>query len=244
MERASWTYFIILGLSLLYPLVQSFEKRVYMHRKFRFMFPGILITGAVYILWDIWFTRAGIWGFNHNFTRDYYLLGLPVEEWLFFLVVPYCCFFLFEVLRLFVREFHFPGTSRIILILMLVLLAGSLPFVYKKTYTLTAFSFTGIMLVLQLLQKTYRTWFSGFLVAYLLSLVPFMVVNGVLTSLPVVWYNNAENLGIRVFTVPVDDFIYLFGLLLPSMNIYQLLLHKYAPLQLRKDMNLDRSTGF
>lgn len=239
-----WTYFVILGASVLYPLAQSFEKRVYMHRKFKFILPGILITGAVYIVWDIWFTRAGIWGFNPNYTRHIDLFGLPLEEWLFFLIVPYACIFLFEVLRLFVKRFYQPGLARVILWVMMLALLLSLPFVYTRTYTFTAFAFTALMLLLQLLQKTYRTWFSGFLLAYLLSLVPFMVVNGILTALPVVWYDNAENLGRRLYTVPLDDFVYLMGLLLPTINIYQVLLHRFASPALREKMELDRVTGF
>lgn len=240
----SWTYFLILVLSMLYPLAQSFEKRVYMYQKARFIFPGMLVTGAIYLVWDIWFTGAGIWGFNHNYTRDLYLAGLPLEEWLFFLVVPYCCIFLYEVLRLFIRRFYFPVSSRIIITILLTLLLGSIPFIYQRTYTVTAVTFASFMLLLQLLQKTYRSWFSGFLLAYLISLVPFLLVNGVLTSIPVVWYNNAENLGIRVYTVPVEDFIYLFGLLLPSVNIYQLLLHRFASQKLREKMKLQEITGF
>ena len=94
MEYPTWTYFIILGLSVLYPVAQSFEKRVYMFRKFRFIYPGILFSATLFIIWDVFFTRHGIWGFNHSYTRDFYLLGLPIEEWLFFLVIPYCIFFL------------------------------------------------------------------------------------------------------------------------------------------------------
>ena len=244
MDRASWTYYILLGLSLLYPLAQSFEKRVYMYRKLRFILPGILVIGAIYLIWDKWFTAAGIWGFNHNFTRDFYLLGLPLEEWLFFLVVPYSCIFLYEVLRYFVKRFYYPNFSRAIIYLLLLILLGSIPFILDRTYTLVTFSFTALMLVLQLVQKTYKTWFSGFLIAYIVSLVPFLVVNGILTSLPVVWYNNAENLGMRVYTVPLDDFVYLMGLLLPSVNIYQVLLHRFASAQLRQKMDLDVVTGF
>jgi len=241
---ASWTYFMILALSLGYPIAQSFEKRIYMYRKFRFILPGILVSGAVYLVWDVLFTEAGIWGFHPNYTRDAFLFGLPLEEWLFFLVVPYSCIFLYEVLRWAVGRFHYPVAARAILIILILLGIGSLPFVYGKTYTFVTISFTSLMLLLQLLQKTYRTWLSGFLITYLLSLVPFMIVNGVLTALPVVWYNNQENLGLRLYTVPFDDFIYLMGLLLPAVNIYQVLLHRFATPSLKEKMNLDQVTGF
>lgn len=241
---SSWTYMLILGLSIAYPLAQSFEKRIYMHQKFRFILPGILVTGLIYIVWDVIFTQAGIWGFNHNYTLNIYLLGLPFEEWLFFLVVPYCCIFLFEVLRLFVKLFYFPVASRFIIYFLLILSLASIPFVYDRIYTLTAVSFVSLMLILQLVQKTYNTWFSGFILAYLLSLVPFMIVNGILSSLPVVWYNDLENLSSRIYTVPVEDSIYLFGLLLPSINMYQILLYKFASPELRIKMKLNTVTGF
>ncbi|RPI46555.1 MAG: lycopene cyclase domain-containing protein [Bacteroidetes bacterium] len=228
MERASWTYFILLGLSLLYPLAQSFESRICMYRRVKFILPGILATGLIYIAWDVWFTRAGIWGFNHNYIRDISLFGLPMEEVLFFLVVPYCCIFLYEVLRYFIKSFHYPLLSKYVIYGLLALFTGLVPLVYDRTYTVTALSFTSLMLVLQLVQKTYLTWFSWFMLTYLVSLVPFMIVNGFLTAIPVVWYDNAETLGLRIFTIPLDDFIYLMGLLLPSVNIYQLLLHRHA----------------
>jgi len=244
MERASWTYAVILGISLAYPLAQSFERRLTMYRRFLYILPGILVTGTVYIVWDIWFTKTGVWGFNHNFTRDLYLGGLPVEEWLFFLVVPYSCIFLFEVLRFFVKRCYYPVLSKWVIISLLIVFAVLIALIHDRLYSLCALTFTSLMLILQLVQRTWKTWFSGFLATYLLALVPFMVVNGLLTSIPVVWYNNAENLGLRIWTVPVDDFVYLMGLLLPTVNIYQWLLRRFAPAELRGKPQPDGETGF
>jgi lycopene cyclase domain-containing protein len=243
MDR-SWTYLLILAFSLLYPLAQSFERRIYMHRKFIFIMPGILVAGSVYLIWDVLFTRAGIWGFHPNFNLHLHVAGLPLEEWLFFLVIPWCVVFTYEVLRYFVKRFYHPQLARNVALFLLLLFLTLIPFNLQRTYTVSTLSFTSLMLAAQLLQGTHRLWLSGFWLTYLVSMLPFMAVNGLLTALPVVWYNNAENLGLRIWTVPVDDFIYLMGLLLAVVNIYQLLLHRYAPARLRKDMDLDTATGF
>jgi len=244
MEKSTWTYFILLGISVLYPLAQSFEKRVFMFRKMKYIFPGIVFTATLFIIWDVFFTRAGIWGFNHSYTRDWYILGLPLEEWLFFLIIPYCIFFLHEVLRFFVKKFYFPELARYTAIFLLVAGVIALPLVWGKTYTFTAIAFVLPFIALQLILRTWKTWLSGFLLTYVVSFIPFIIVNGVLTRIPVVWYNNAENLSVRITTIPVEDFIYLLGMLLPAFTIYQWLLHRYGSVKLKDRMNLNNVSGF
>ncbi len=61
---------------------------------------------------------------------------------------------------------------------------------------------------------------SRFYFSYIILLLPFLVVNGILTGLfipnEVVWYNNDEILGLKVLTIPVEDFFY--GMLLLLLN--------------------------
>jgi lycopene cyclase domain-containing protein len=53
------------------------------------------------------------------------------------------------------------------------------------------------------------------------------VVNGLLTSLPVVIYDNSENLNIRVGSIPVEDFVYCLILLGMNIGLYELLKRKF-----------------
>ena len=53
------------------------------------------------------------------------------------------------------------------------------------------------------------------------SLIPFFIINGILTSLPVVEYHPDHILNIRIFSIPVEDAGYFFLLLLMNTTIYE-----------------------
>ena len=65
--------------------------------------------------------------------------------------------------------------------------------------------------------------------AYLVSLIPFFIVNGILTSLPVVMYNDSENLGIRIFTIPIEDTMYSLLLLLMNIVLFEYFKNEKSP---------------
>ncbi|HET9486859.1 MAG TPA: lycopene cyclase domain-containing protein, partial [Chryseosolibacter sp.] len=64
-----------------------------------------------------------------------------------------------------------------------------------------------------------------FYFAFGVILIPFFIVNGILTGSfidePVVWYNNTENLGIRLGTVPLEDVVYGMLMLLVPITIWE-----------------------
>lgn len=216
----SYTYLLINTFIILPPFLMSFDKKVAYFRNWRSIFPAIGITGTIFIIWDSWFTSIGVWSFNPDYLIGVYFLELPLEEWLFFLTVPYSCMFILEVLRAY---FRISFTARMInksygLIIGVTALLGLI--FWENRYTFVSFLFTATTLLI--IHIYYRSQTKGwFLLAYLLGLLPFFIVNGVLTALPVVMYNDEENLAIRIFTIPIEDAIYGMGLLMMNFGLYE-----------------------
>jgi lycopene cyclase domain-containing protein len=223
-----YTYFLILCCSLAGPLALSFDKKVSFYKKWKYLFPAILLPALFYIIWDIFFTAKNVWSFNEHYITGIKLINLPVEEVLFFFVVPYCCLFVYECIRCYFPQLKNKSTGNTILQLLAVVLFVAGIIFYQKKYTAYTFIFTAIFIAFIFLRKKYFKYFdaTSFLVAYIIILIPFLIVNGFLTAIPVVLYNNAENLGIRIYTIPFEDVFYGMLLVLMNISIYEKLQRK------------------
>lgn len=217
-------YFILLTVSLLVPLSLSFDKNLRFYKTWGRLFPAIIITAGIYIAFDVYFTREGFWGFNSMYLSGIKIINLPIEEWLFFLVIPYSSVFLHASFVLYFPKTKLSakatkGTTLLIAVLFLALAV----FNFGKAYTFYISIKT--LLILAVAYFFARKTLSHYYITFLIIIVPFIIVNGILTGSfivkEVVWYNDFENLGIRFFTIPVEDFIYAFGMLLLSIVLMQ-----------------------
>lgn len=203
--------------SFIIPFLFSFHPRLQFYKKWRSLFPAIAVMMLLFIPWDIAFTENGIWGFNEAYLTGYSLLGLPIEEWLFFICIPYACIFThYALITLFPKLSLTEKSVSVVHISLVTVLLVLLWYFYDHWYTLVNFSYG--LLLLGLVYNYRINILQTFFLTYLVILLPFFVVNGVLTGTgiedQVVWYNNSENLGIRMLTIPVEDVIYNLGMLL------------------------------
>lgn len=227
MDWNKLTYFLLLAGSVIMPLVLSFDRKVAFYRQWKALFPATMITAAVFITWDIFFTRHQVWWFNREYVAGNFIAGLPVEEWLFFIVIPYCCIFIYEVARAYVKTIR-TGFIIPLNIILFIFFLGVTILNFDRIYTAVNFGIAAFLIGLQFILKTHKTYLFYFYVAYAFSVIPFLLVNGVLTAFPVVGYNDAENLALRIYTIPVEDFAYLVNLLLMNLNIYEYFKSKFG----------------
>lgn len=221
MEFKNYTYLIILLASIAAPLALSFDKKVQYYKNLKYILPAILLTAAIFWIWDIRFTAANVWSFNPQYVMGKEFKGLPVEEWAFFIVIPYSCVFIYEVLKYYLKKYEYANPF-LAFSLGLIVIFGLLAYFYRQqVYTFFTFLFSGVYLTYTVFRNKFKPFITKFYLAYFVSLVPFLIVNGILTSLPVVQYNSLAILNIRIINIPIEDFSYFFLMLLMVTTIYE-----------------------
>lgn len=214
------TYLLINFFTIIFPLLFSFDKKIRFYKNWRFLFPAILIASTVMIVWDLFFTGLGVWNFNSDYITGIILFKLPIEEILFFISIPYACIFIYEYIRFYTPVIIKPWIVRVLSLLLIIGLAFFILKFNDRLYS----SVTAIFCIFLLIQHGVifrKKWLGFFYQSYLLSLIPFLIINGILSSLPVVIYNSENFSGIRFFSIPFEDTIYLMVLLLLYTSLYE-----------------------
>ncbi|RYY37893.1 MAG: lycopene cyclase domain-containing protein [Sphingobacteriaceae bacterium] len=215
-----YTYLLINFLTVFFPVVLSFDKRVQFYKSWRFIWPGMAITGLVFLFWDVLFTVKGIWSFNSEYIIGIAFFQLPLEEILFFLTVPFACIFIYACLNYYVKWTIDARLTRIMSNLLLILSLFILILYYDRLYATITFALL-FVIILYLQFIVNAEWLGRFYMAYIVSLIPFYIVNGILTSLPVVMYDDMQNLRFRVGTIPFEDHFYSMALLVMNIAFFE-----------------------
>ena len=98
-----------------------------------------------------------------------------------------------------------------------------------KEYTLLAVSGVLIVIFIDLvLLKTRLLLNRKFWIFWCVMFILTFIINGYLTWRPVVLYGEEFNLGIRLITIPVEDFLYGFALLSLNISIWEYYTKKWV----------------
>lgn len=94
-------YFIVLAVCLAGPMVFSFSKKLAYYKSPKRLVLAILLPMIIFITWDILAAGRGHWSFNAKFITGFFIYNLPIEEILFFAVIPFAGLFTWEVVKYF-----------------------------------------------------------------------------------------------------------------------------------------------
>ncbi len=182
-----------------------------------------VLVASVFIAWDVWFTANGVWWFNDRYLIGIRLFGLPLEELLFFICIPFSCVFTYHCLDKFFKLDWNVSIEKIFVIVSAVV-CFIIAYLFKdRIYTLVTFTTTAAsLLILYFVLKA--RWIGKASFVYLILMPGFFAVNGILTGTglesPIVNYNSGDFIGFRMLTIPVEDTVYGYEMILWNLFFF------------------------
>ena len=223
MEFGNFIYVLLLGLFSVATAGVSLKRKDGFLSKLKYLFPAMLFSGAIFILWDIRFAELGIWDFNPEFFLGISIQKLPIEEWLFFFVIPFFSVYIYEILKERGMTFSRPNFFVVISLALLVLFAFMAYSYRRNLYTFFTFFLLSIYFGYTIFRNNFKKNYAVFYLSFLLALIPFLILRGVLVALPVMSFNGEHIMNVRIFSMPVEDLGYFFLLHLMNITIFEYL---------------------
>lgn len=218
-----YTYLAINFFTIIICFIFSFHPKIKFNRHFRAFIMASVLVASVFIAWDVWFTANGVWWFNDRYLIGIRLFGLPLEELLFFICIPFSCVFTYHCLDRFFKLDWNVSIEKIFVIVSAVV-CFIIAYLFKdRIYTLVTFTTTGAsLLILYFVLKA--RWIGKASFVYLILMPGFFAVNGILTGTglesPIVNYNSGDFIGFRMLTIPVEDTVYGYEMILWNLFFF------------------------
>ncbi len=215
------SFYLCLNLAIVaFPLLFSFERRMKFYKRIKPLVVALLLVGILFVAWDIFATFRGHWSFNPDYVNEQEFLGLPLEEILFFITVPYSCLFVFNSVN------HFLGDKILFSLRKWVPTVISFLFIlcafgfYNKEYTFLAILSVGLTTMFVSITNLKLFSSRAYWIYTFLTLLLFLIFNYILTSFPIVQYSSKAITGFRITTIPIEDFLFNFSMLTNYLAVY------------------------
>jgi len=206
------------------PLFFGSLKQFYFLDKLKYALLSIIIPAIPFIIWDAAVTDRH-WFFASEYTLDFRIFGLPFEEILFFITVPYASLFTWQMVKIYFTgvtvDSHSLKSNSSLFVFLFFLILSIFAIIGGKEYTsLSAFFFA--------LSVLFDSYFGAkilmtkrFLVYFLFVSFFTLIFNGYLTWRPIVTYDEIYQIGFRIFTIPIEDFFFGYALMIFSTSIFE-----------------------
>ncbi len=214
-EYLIFNLFILAG-----PVCFSFDSKVRYYRYWKYALAGVVVVMVPFLVWDTMVVHKH-WWFNHQYTLPFRVAGIPPGEILFFVSVPFACLFVWQILLTFYKRNSIFNQKFVYGIALALVPLGIYFFVQNRVYTALV---CAAMILTVLIDRVYKTYIMNQKqTLYLMLLVTgfILVFNGYLTARPLVLYGERFMTGIRIWTIPVEDFVYGYALILLNVIVYE-----------------------
>jgi lycopene cyclase domain-containing protein len=91
-----WQYLALMALCVILTLPLEFVLRARVYRRPLRLLSALLPTVAVFTIWDVVGILRNHWSYSPRFTTGIHLGVMPLEELVFFIVIPICGLLTYE----------------------------------------------------------------------------------------------------------------------------------------------------
>ncbi len=221
-----YTYLAINFFTIIICFIFSFHPKIKFHRHFKAFLLSSIVVALFFIAWDVWFTANGVWWFNDKYLIGKRLFRLPIEELLFFICIPFSCVFTYFCLDKFFTLDWKPSVEKVFVIISIISCLILAIIFRDKIYSFITFLTTAITLIILYFVLKVK-WIGKASFIYLVLMPGFLAVNGILTGTgldsPIVNYNPEDFIGFRILTIPIEDTVYGYEMILWNLFFF----HKF-----------------
>lgn len=167
-----YLYLTINIASIFVPFLASFYTKHAFYKQWKTFFIANTIVATIFIIWDIYFTNIGVWGFNDRYIIGKRFFLIPIEEIMFFFFIPYASVFVYFSVTYLIKKQPFAAIhQKITLFFALVLMVIGIAFI-NRLYTSVTFILCSIFLLYNYFKKKdlSKIYFS-----YVITLVFFLL---------------------------------------------------------------------
>lgn len=221
-----YTYLLINFFTIIICFIFSFHPKIKFNLFFKPFIISAILVAIPFILGDSYFTNMGVWWFNYDYTLGVKVFNLPLEEILFFICIPFSCIYTYYCLNKFFDLSWNKKVENIFVLFCITfcIIVGAMNTDHVYTWV-TFFSCALILILLKFILKV--NWIGNLAVVYGILMLPFFMVNGVLTGTglenPIVNYNPDNFMGIRILTVPLEDAVYGYNMIALNLLLFNYL---------------------
>lgn len=218
-----YTYLAINFFTIIICFVFSFHPKIKFHKHFGAFLLSSIIVATFFIAWDVWFTANGVWWFNDKYLIGKRLFGLPIEELLFFICIPFSCVFTYFCLDKFFKLNWKPSIEKVFVTISIISCFILAIIFQEKIYSFVTFLTTAITLIVLFFILKVK-WIGKASFIYLVLMPGFLAVNGILTGTgldsPIVNYKPKDFIGFRILTIPIEDTVYGYEMILWNLFFF------------------------
>lgn len=175
----------------------------------------IVLGSMVFLAWDIYFSYLSIWGFNERYLTGNRIANFPLEEVVWFPVIGCCSLYIYFLME---REKWALLEQRGWVLAILVCFGLFLFWMFYFDRLYSSFAVWSIFIVIWLWYwSEIQDKLMNFMGAFMIITLPMLIMDGMLTGIftqeALIIYNPLENSGIRIISIPIEDFLFGFSFL-------------------------------